>query len=282
MQISDEMMPCPFCGGVAETKLENNGVGCLWVICDNAGCGCEGPYKHSPTEAVEAWNLRAALVTPTDAGKVEGVENFRALFAAVKGIDDDYMTSELHHPDYVLIPTAKFEAIRTAITASPPLPTPEASPAPVEQGPVAWRWRSTLFTEWNLSDKPPVDQATMERAMELNMVGLEWEALYASPAPAPNARAADDWFSSVVSFLVKYGMLDARDEYDISDVIGALQDNYEPPPVSPLDEVRRAVIEECAKVADAERESSGAEYPGEIWIANRIATAIRALAGGAE
>lgn len=33
---------------------------------------------------------------------------------AVEGIDDDYMTSEKHHPGYVLIPTAKFEQIIAA------------------------------------------------------------------------------------------------------------------------------------------------------------------------
>ena len=34
---------------------------------------------------------------------------------ALKGFDDDYMTSEQHNPGYVLIPTAKFEQIRAAI-----------------------------------------------------------------------------------------------------------------------------------------------------------------------
>jgi hypothetical protein len=34
------------------------------------------------------------------------------LRAAIAGIADDYMTSENHHPGYVLIPTAKFEALR--------------------------------------------------------------------------------------------------------------------------------------------------------------------------
>lgn len=33
---------------------------------------------------------------------------------AVEGIDDDYMTSEKHHPGYVLIPTVKFEQIVSA------------------------------------------------------------------------------------------------------------------------------------------------------------------------
>jgi hypothetical protein len=40
------------------------------------------------------------------------------LVEALKGFDDDYMTSEAHHPGYVLIPTAKFEAIRQALSAN--------------------------------------------------------------------------------------------------------------------------------------------------------------------
>jgi len=52
---------CPFCGEPAIEQIENNGAGCFWVICDNVkgGCGCEGPYKHSPEDAVSAWNRRA-------------------------------------------------------------------------------------------------------------------------------------------------------------------------------------------------------------------------------
>lgn len=46
----------------------------------------------------------------------------------------------------------------------------------------------------------------------------------------PVPVTGDDWFSQVVSFLVKQGMLDAREEYDISDVMAALADNYEPEP----------------------------------------------------
>lgn len=49
-----------------------------------------------------------------------------ALAKATAGIDDDYMTSETHHPGYVLIPTAKFEAIRDAALAPTP-PEPVAS-----------------------------------------------------------------------------------------------------------------------------------------------------------
>lgn len=39
------------------------------------------------------------------------------LRAAVEGVADDYMTSEAHHPGYVLIPTAKFEQLRAASEA---------------------------------------------------------------------------------------------------------------------------------------------------------------------
>ena len=38
--------------------------------------------------------------------------------AAVDGIADDYMTSDQHHPDFVLIPTTKFDQIRTALAAA--------------------------------------------------------------------------------------------------------------------------------------------------------------------
>lgn len=39
------------------------------------------------------------------------IERFRA---AVEGIADDYMTSDIHHPGWVLIPQLKFDAICAA------------------------------------------------------------------------------------------------------------------------------------------------------------------------
>jgi hypothetical protein len=48
------------------------------------------------------------------------------------------------------------------------------------------------------------------------------------PTLSPGPVAGLDCFGQVVSFLVKHDMLDARDEYDISDVMAALADNYEP------------------------------------------------------
>lgn len=45
---------------------------------------------------------------PSDAARIAELE------AALGGFDDDYMTSEAHHPNYVLIPTAVFERVRAA------------------------------------------------------------------------------------------------------------------------------------------------------------------------
>ncbi len=38
----------------------------------------------------------------------------REAINAVRGISDDYQTSEVHHPYHVLIPLAKFEQLQAA------------------------------------------------------------------------------------------------------------------------------------------------------------------------
>ncbi|MDR6144980.1 hypothetical protein QE363_000773 [Sphingomonas sp. SORGH_AS870] len=42
------------------------------------------------------------------------IDEYSVLAQAVRGISDDFMTSEAHHPGYVLIPTAKFEQLQAA------------------------------------------------------------------------------------------------------------------------------------------------------------------------
>lgn len=85
-------------------------------ICPDLASGnaCRGPCAAEPTEtqdplAADGYKLRAMT------GEDRGPWDMDRLLAVVSGIDDDYMTSERHHPDYVLIPTTKFEAIRTAV-----------------------------------------------------------------------------------------------------------------------------------------------------------------------
>ena len=66
----------------------------------------------------EAVKCRANMDTVGDCSTRGGCDcppQQRELRDVVKGIDADYMTSETHHPGYVLIPAAKFDAIVGAL-----------------------------------------------------------------------------------------------------------------------------------------------------------------------
>lgn len=58
--MSDELLPCPFCGGEASIVQHEKG---KWLVfcADVYGCGTEGWYEVTPTDAIAAWNRR----TPT-------------------------------------------------------------------------------------------------------------------------------------------------------------------------------------------------------------------------
>lgn len=71
-------------------RFRNNEVG--WIIPDD-----------------EWQNLRDAILSSPVTDHLRKV---------CEGITDDYMTSEAHHPGYVLIPTAKFDAILAALASS--------------------------------------------------------------------------------------------------------------------------------------------------------------------
>lgn len=58
--------------------------------------------------------------------------------------------------------------------------------------------------------------------------GRDWNRRALIPTPKPKPEEDVDWFSQVVAFFVKHGMLDERDEYDIRDIMAALHDNYAP------------------------------------------------------
>ena len=51
--MSNELKPCPFCGGKAELKndLQDR------VVCTD--CRANGPYFLTSNDAIEAWNTRA-------------------------------------------------------------------------------------------------------------------------------------------------------------------------------------------------------------------------------
>ena len=50
-----EMIPCPFCGGVAKHTC---GMGEHWCFC--TVCGTSGKMAHTRQHAVDAWNTRTA------------------------------------------------------------------------------------------------------------------------------------------------------------------------------------------------------------------------------
>lgn len=74
--MSDELKPCPFCGSESaphvtdciETMVCHNIAECddetlFWVTCSvlRGGCGAEAGYVRTKSEAVSAWNARAAV-----------------------------------------------------------------------------------------------------------------------------------------------------------------------------------------------------------------------------
>lgn len=66
------LLPCPFCGGVAEIENQEHGARELAYFAVCHSCACEGPWTKGPTSAAALWNrrdtaaydaLRAAVAT---------------------------------------------------------------------------------------------------------------------------------------------------------------------------------------------------------------------------
>ena len=56
------LLPCPFCGGEAETTSNGRGQYTAGVRCKDTGCGCRLYIAfRSRAEAIAAWNTRAEL-----------------------------------------------------------------------------------------------------------------------------------------------------------------------------------------------------------------------------
>lgn len=71
--ISEELLPCPFCGGDARLGISGDyGDGDPQVHCDNLQCRISGPYCDTEAEAIAAWNLRTSPPPSGEAGEDEG------------------------------------------------------------------------------------------------------------------------------------------------------------------------------------------------------------------
>lgn len=70
-------------------------------------------------EANEARSILQQAVLDRAAERDEANRQIAERDEALKGFDDDFMTSETHHPGYVLIPTAVFERVRALLSTEP-------------------------------------------------------------------------------------------------------------------------------------------------------------------
>lgn len=135
-----ELKSCPFCGqdpvliciteGAGKDQFERE----HGVRCDPCAIAVFEEYRD---DAIERWNTRSDRLEALSGGEAVAL-------AAISGIADDYMTSEKHHPGYVLIPQAKFDQLRAAELVAPrPMPE-DATPAMV---------KAALAVDWNNEDE---------------------------------------------------------------------------------------------------------------------------------
>ncbi len=55
--MSENLKPCPFCGGEAEL-VTNINFDAVWAECKSDGCGCEIVGKRTKMDAIDNWNTR--------------------------------------------------------------------------------------------------------------------------------------------------------------------------------------------------------------------------------
>ena len=62
-----KLLPCPFCGGKVKKIVAPLGFGNIRAVeCSNALCAVTGSWGRNESEAIAAWNTRAALATIPD------------------------------------------------------------------------------------------------------------------------------------------------------------------------------------------------------------------------
>jgi Lar family restriction alleviation protein len=52
--MTEELKPCPFCGGTDVEAIDQQGV--AWVLCKS--CSVDGPFGSTAEEATAVWNHR--------------------------------------------------------------------------------------------------------------------------------------------------------------------------------------------------------------------------------
>lgn len=90
------------------------------------------------------------------------------------------------------------------------------------------RWREDGNSYFEVGQNANVRHDTLEAAKAAAQADYEARILSAIEVSEHDGIA-----DAVIQFLVKHDMLDARTEYDVSDVVSALEDNYAPSAPSP-------------------------------------------------
>ncbi len=74
--MSDELLPCPFCGGEAEVKNNHRFRGVfVWVGCEDCHIGTETYSMDALGMAAKLWNTRTAKVGAWECRKIEEVSD---------------------------------------------------------------------------------------------------------------------------------------------------------------------------------------------------------------
>lgn len=71
-QVTQDLLPCPFCGGVAE--LTGHQAPEFWVRCDRIGCKSSTEAFGSKDKAIAAWNTRQSHTTEWQDKLVEALD----------------------------------------------------------------------------------------------------------------------------------------------------------------------------------------------------------------
>lgn len=184
--------------------------------------------------------------------------------------------------------------VRALLDAVDALSAPEAAQPGAA---VAWRWRTEIFREWNLTDDKPGTREEMEAATGLNMSGIEVQPLFLAPRPAaptdgtktcrhgirwpwachecdeaawpPSSAAPTD--GDIGALVERLNVATMRTDWN------NLPDDACIPAVPLLREAATALAAMSAKLADAERKSK--ERLDRCWrLSNRAETAEAKLA----